>query len=405
MKYEASGFFEDPSQAGRPGAGSFELVSGNPESYCEIYRADKDGRFRIYKALRKEHRGDPVYERLLRKEFEIGYSLKHNNICEYYGFTAVRSLGNCIEMEWVDGETLESILARRQVSKPQAVKIVTEICEALEYMHSKQVIHRDLKPSNIMLTHNGHNVKLIDFGFSDTDSHSVLKESAGTQVYASPELVRGEEVDYRTDIFSLGCVVGILDPSFAGIARKCCRREPCERYQSAAEVSAAVKRKAKSPAKAVIAAAAACLAAAVVATAVIPALRPGDQTYGSPAADVADSLTAVRTEAYSPTIAGTAENDSVGGPAAEGYDGKSSADEGSSSESRPDVKASVKDTTRRYSGKAPGRAGAKPATDGKKATGKEATGKETTGKETTGKGADDKEAIDELFRQATELFE
>jgi tRNA A-37 threonylcarbamoyl transferase component Bud32 len=387
---EASGFFEDPSQAGRPGAGSFELVSGNPESYCEIYRADKDGRFRIYKALRKEHRGDPVYERLLRKEFEIGYSLKHNNICEYYGFTAVRSLGNCIEMEWVDGETLESILARRQVSKPQAVKIVTEICEALEYMHSKQVIHRDLKPSNIMLTHNGHNVKLIDFSFSDTDSHSVLKESAGTQVYASPELVRGEEVDYRTDIFSLGCVVGILDPSFAGIARKCCRREPCERYQSAAEVSAAVKRKAKSPAKAVIAAAAACLAAAVVATAVIPALRPGDQTYGSPAADVADSLTAVRTEAYSPTIAGTAENDSVGGPAAEGYDGKSSADEGSSSESRPDVKSSVKDTSRRYSGKVPGRAGAKPATDGKKAT---------------GKGADDKEAIDELFRQATELFE
>ena len=397
---EASGFFEDPSQAGRPGAGSFELVSGNPESYCEIYRADKDGRFRIYKALRKEHRGDPVYERLLRKEFEIGYSLKHNNICEYYGFTAVRSLGNCIEMEWVDGETLESILARRQVSKPQAVKIVTEICEALEYMHSKQVIHRDLKPSNIMLTHNGHNVKLIDFGFSDTDSHSVLKESAGTQVYASPELVRGEEVDYRTDIFSLGCVVGILDPSFAGIARKCCRRKPCERYQSAAEVSAAVKRKAKSPAKAVIAAAAACLAAAVIATAVIPALRPGDQTDGSPAADVADSLTAVRTEAYSPIIAGTAENDSVGGPAAgnpaaEGYDGKSSADEGSSSESRPDVKASVKDTSRKYSEKAPGRAGTKPATDGKK----------TTGKETTGKGADDKEAIDELFRQATELFE
>lgn len=397
---EASGFFEDPSQAGRPGAGSFELVSGNPESYCEIYRADKDGRFRIYKALRKEHRGDPVYERLLRKEFEIGYSLKHNNICEYYGFTAVRSLGNCIEMEWVDGETLESILARRQVSKPQAVKIVTEICEALEYMHSKQVIHRDLKPSNIMLTHNGHNVKLIDFGFSDTDSHSVLKESAGTQVYASPELVRGEEVDYRTDIFSLGCVVGILDPSFAGIARKCCRREPCERYQSAAEVSAAVKRKAKSPAKAVIAAAAACLAAAVIATAVIPALRPGDLTDGSPAADVADSLTAVRTEAYSPIIAGTAENDSVGGPAAgnpaaEGYDGKSSAGEGSSSESRPDVKASVKDTSRKYSEKAPGRAGTKPATDGKK----------TTGKETTGKGADDKEAIDELFRQATELFE
>ena len=71
---EASGFFETPTEAQSPRQGIFELMRSNPESYCEIWRADKDGRFRIYKALKSEYAGDAVYERLLRKEFEIGYS-------------------------------------------------------------------------------------------------------------------------------------------------------------------------------------------------------------------------------------------------------------------------------------------------------------------------------------------
>ena len=67
---EASGFFETPTEAQSPRQGIFELMRSNPESYCEIWRADKDGRFRIYKALKSEYAGDTVYERLLRKEFE-----------------------------------------------------------------------------------------------------------------------------------------------------------------------------------------------------------------------------------------------------------------------------------------------------------------------------------------------
>ncbi len=175
--------------AQHPRQGMFELVSSSPESYCDIWRADKDGRFRIYKALKSEYAGDQVYERLLRKEFEIGYSLDHPNICEYYAFVNLPPLGNCIEMEWIDGCSLDSLLPRGTVGKTLAVKIISEICDALSYMHSKQVVHWDLKPSNIMLTYNGNNVKLIDFGLSDTDAHSVLKGSAGTQVYASPELI------------------------------------------------------------------------------------------------------------------------------------------------------------------------------------------------------------------------
>ena len=103
---EASGFFETPSMAQSRRQGMFELISSSPESYCEIWRADKEGRFRVYKTLKSEYVGDPVYERLLRKEFEIGYSLDNPYICEYYDFVNIPSLGNCIEMEWIDGCSL-----------------------------------------------------------------------------------------------------------------------------------------------------------------------------------------------------------------------------------------------------------------------------------------------------------
>ena len=244
---EASGFFETPTEAQGPKQGMFELIRSNPESYCDIWRADKDGRFRVYKALKHEYAGDPVYERLLRKEFEIGYSLDHPNICEYYGFVNIPPLGNCIEMEWVDGCSLDTLLPRGAVSKTLAAKIISETCDALAYMHSKQIVHRDLKPSNIMLTYNGNNVKLIDFGLSDSDSHSVLKGSAGTQVYASPELISGGNVDYHTDIFSLGCVIDRLSPAYAKVARKCCQRDPGKRFQSASEVKLAINRRSSFP--------------------------------------------------------------------------------------------------------------------------------------------------------------
>ena len=244
---EASGFFETPTEAQSPRQGIFELMRSNPESYCEIWRADKDGRFRIYKALKSEYAGDAVYERLLRKEFEIGYSLDHPNICEYYGFVNIPPLGNCIEMEWVDGCSLDTLLPRGAISKTLASKIINETCDALAYMHSKQIVHRDLKPSNIMLTYNGNNVKLIDFGLSDSDSHSVLKGSAGTQIYASPELISGGNVDYHTDIFSLGCVIDRLSPAYAKVARKCCQRDPSRRYQSALEVKEAIKHISRLP--------------------------------------------------------------------------------------------------------------------------------------------------------------
>ena len=85
-------------------------------------------------------------------------------------------------------------------------RVVVEIAEALAFIHRQQVVHRDLKSQNIMITHNGHYVKLIDFGLADTDSHAILKQPAGTLRYMAPEQAQQTQADVRNDIYSLGVI-------------------------------------------------------------------------------------------------------------------------------------------------------------------------------------------------------
>lgn len=389
---EASGFFETPTMAQHPRQGMFELVSSSPESYCDIWRADKDGRFRIYKALKSEYAGDQVYERLLRKEFEIGYSLDHPNICEYYAFVNLPPLGNCIEMEWVDGCSLDTLLPRGTISKTLASKIINETCDALAYMHSKQIVHRDLKPSNIMLTYNGNNVKLIDFGLSDTDAHSVLKGSAGTQVYASPELISGKTVDFRSDIFSLGCVIDRLSPTYARVARKCCQRAPAKRFQSALDVKKAIERKPLAP-----------FAVAAVALVLLGSALWLTHPWSRPAGDVAGlpSLT--------DTQPGASEDSHALSPASLPIDNQTGTEQQMGRIEDFD-KSGLNEPSARTKSDSPG--GAKEDSPGKPKNRtpekpKNRTPEKPEKMDNAPKKSQqsDKEAIDELFRQATELFD
>ncbi len=225
------------------GAEGPRLIHSSESGWSETWLIDKDGRFRILKALKPSFRGQARYESLLRKEYEIGYSLSHTAIREVYDFRNIPGLGNCIEMEWVDGVTLAEFLSKGHSGKTILRKIALQLCDALSYLHSKQIVHRDLKPSNILITHNGNYVKLIDFGLSDADSWSILKGPAGTESYAAPELLAGDPVDNRTDIWSLGKVITLLLPSERKIARKCMMENPVERFQDVDEVKAALERK------------------------------------------------------------------------------------------------------------------------------------------------------------------
>lgn len=235
----SSGFFESPSDVLLEPS-SLELIHESEDGYSLLFKCSSGGRFRLYKALKPEYRDQSVYRDLLRKEFSIGVQLDHPNIRRYLDFRSIEGLGEAIEMEWIDGAPLDECDIQ---DRKFAVRVIDGLCDALEYVHRKQIIHRDIKPSNILVTYNGLNVKLIDFGFSDADWCSLLKAPAGTLRYASPELKSGGDVDCRTDIYSLGAVIKEILHCNYGVAGKCLRDDRNSRFKSAESVKSALHRR------------------------------------------------------------------------------------------------------------------------------------------------------------------
>jgi len=238
---EPSIFLTEPENA-TTSTGGRECIYRSESGPSVLYRVSREGKFRVLKALKEKYRDDPFYRGLLRKEFEIGWELDHPGICKTLDFREVEELGPCIEMEWVDGCTLEELYARGPVDRDLERQLFTELCDVLSYIHRKQVFHRDLKPENILVTHKGSHIKLIDFGLSDTDTHVTHKESAGTVVYAAPEVLRGDPADARSDIYSLGRILFEVSDRYTGIALRCMEQRPEKRYASADEVREALLR-------------------------------------------------------------------------------------------------------------------------------------------------------------------
>ena len=141
------------------------------------------------------------------------------------GMEDVPGLGRCIVLEWIDGSSLAEWL-EQQPPLDQRHRMLEQLLDALAYVHSRDIVHRDLKPSNIMITGNGHNVKLIDFGLADTDAHAILKQPAGTLRYMAPEQAASSQPDVRNDIYSLGIVMQQMElgRKYNPVIGKSCKR-------------------------------------------------------------------------------------------------------------------------------------------------------------------------------------
>ena len=241
MDENISGFFGPEPGYGQPDLRSFTPIPTSKAASCELYRGERAGRFRVYKCLKPQFRGDLLHEGILKKEFEAGYSLRHPNVCEIYSYMEIEGLGNCIEMEWIDGMTLEDYLKTSQIDERSFISIASQLCDALAYLHSRQVIHRDLKPSNIMLSHDGGIVKLIDFGLADYSASSILKSAAGTRWWVAPEVLAGGQADVRSDIYSLGAVLRMMTDAHRRCINRCTNPDPAKRYTSATQVKDALR--------------------------------------------------------------------------------------------------------------------------------------------------------------------
>lgn len=224
-------------------------IYSSASGYNRLFRGERYGRVHVLKALQEPYVGSGFHEQALRKEFNIGYQLEHPHICRTLGWEQLSGMGHCILLEYIDGMTLRDFMEQGKLTDALARKFVSELCDALRYLHSKQIIHRDVKPENILITHNGQNVKLIDFSLSDCDDYGVLKMPAGTRYYLAPEMLQeGAQVDSRADIYSLGVVIGemavaLKSRKLAAISRKCTQHRPEKRYASAAAIVAELEKK------------------------------------------------------------------------------------------------------------------------------------------------------------------
>jgi len=225
---------------------------------------------------------DKWAKRQLNKEAQAVAMLDHPNICGVHGIEEIDK-HNFIVMQYIDGATLAEFIGHRQLSLEDILSIAHQIVSAVAVAHSHGIIHRDIKPGNIMITGNGQ-VKVLDFGLAKIVQQKQKAERVeentsqisnnglilGTVSYMSPEQLRAEKLDYRSDIFSVGIVlyellgrqnpfnrksqaeviaailsseptplneVGSQVPeSLDSIVRKCLKKDKEKRFQSAVEL-------------------------------------------------------------------------------------------------------------------------------------------------------------------------
>ena len=151
------------------------------------------------------------------REAKAAAALNHPNIASVYEIDeAVASdaphdaqPSPFIAMEYIEGETLDEYIKRGPLKMEEAVRLASQIASGLEAAHDKEIVHRDIKAANVMLTSNG-DAKILDFGLAQTAQSTKLTRmgsTLGTVAYMSPEQAKGESVDHRTDIWSLGALI------------------------------------------------------------------------------------------------------------------------------------------------------------------------------------------------------
>jgi len=166
-------------------------------------------RYVAVKVLRQQFTHDDDFVKRFRREAQAAASLSHPNIVSIYDVGQIDDT-HYIVMEYVDGANLNEIIRERApLQAEEAVRIASQICDALEHAHLNQIIHRDIKPHNILIGNNGR-VKVTDFGIARAVTSSTITQTGsviGSVHYFSPEHAKGVATGEKSDLYSLGIVL------------------------------------------------------------------------------------------------------------------------------------------------------------------------------------------------------
>jgi predicted Ser/Thr protein kinase len=180
-----------------------------------VYRARQKNldRFVALKVIRPDNAADPSFAERFGREARALARLNHPNIVTVHDFGPAGDVFYLV-MEFVDGVNLRQTMRAGQLSPQEALAIVPQICDALQYAHDQGVVHRDIKPENVLLDRHGR-VKIADFGLAklldinpDSMTLTLTQHVVGTPRYMAPEQIdKPTTVDHRADIYSLGVVI------------------------------------------------------------------------------------------------------------------------------------------------------------------------------------------------------
>jgi len=244
-----------------------------------VYKAkDREtGEIVALKILKPEIAADRGAAERFINEVRLSRRITHKNVCRVYEFSRAGSTAY-LSMEFVEGESLRAILERMgAVTLRKGTQIARQMCAALHEAHSQGIIHRDLKPENVMLDRAG-NVKVMDFGIARVldSSETATGGIIGTPAYMAPEQAEGRDTDARTDIYATGLILyelftgqptftgdtpitialkqiretpaaprtheAAIPPDLDGLILKCLEKDPVQRFQSVADLDAALAR-------------------------------------------------------------------------------------------------------------------------------------------------------------------
>ncbi len=244
----------------------------------EVYRChhEKLGRSAAVKILGENVVADDTYKERFFNEARLQASLHHPNIAELYDFKQIGS-ELLIFMEFVDGESLDGAIERREFSTEESLELFESIAETIAYVHSNGIVHRDIKSDNIKICASGK-PKLLDFGIAKAPSSQSLTQVGGvigTPNYLAPEQVEGGDASPQTDIWALGVLLykmltgrfpfegerieslvfqiaqgryempetynPAIPRTVSAIVRKCLSKEVAQRYRTAADLATDVR--------------------------------------------------------------------------------------------------------------------------------------------------------------------
>jgi len=276
---------QQPTWIGRTLSGRYRIESMLGQGgMSAVYKATDPNLKRVVavKLIHPHLSIDPSFIQRFESEASAVASLRHSNIVQVYDFNTDGGVYYMV-LEFIPGETLQDRLKRladsgRQISIQDAINYTIDISDAVGFAHQRGMVHRDIKPANIMLDVQGKAI-LMDFGIVKIfggDSHTSTGAVVGTARYMSPELIRGEVADHRSDLYSLGVTLyemlsgrppfmadsamtlmmmhlndpipnvrGFrqdIPPELVRILERCLAKDRRDRYQSAAELTADLRR-------------------------------------------------------------------------------------------------------------------------------------------------------------------